>query len=187
MRVLLKLALAVLLLWIAGFVAFMLTLPDPAPLDEKTDGIVVLTGGPGRLARGVEVLREGSAERLLVSGVDPVVRPVDLATELEVDQRLFECCIDLGKRAADTAGNGAEIAAWARTRGYSSLRVVTAADHMPRALIELERRLENRVRILPDAVPVAGGIKSLLREYTKFSARRIAEAVATVEQGDSST
>ncbi|WP_255536265.1 YdcF family protein [Pacificimonas pallii] len=173
MRLLLKFLLGLALVWVAGFVWFMLTLPGPVPAETKTDGIVVLTGGPGRLAHGVDIIRSGGAQRLLVSGVDPVVRPVDLASELDVEEDLFACCIDLGKRAADTAGNGAEIAAWARQRGYTSLRVVTAADHMPRALLELDGRLDDGVEIVPDAVPVAGGAISLAREYTKFAVRRL--------------
>lgn len=177
MRLLLKFLLGLVLIWVGGFVWFMLTLPGPVAAETETDGIVVLTGGPGRLARGIEVMRAGSAERLLVSGVDPAVRPVDLASELEVDQRLFSCCIDLGKRAADTAGNGAEIAAWARQRGYTSLRVITAADHMSRALLELDGRLDRDIEVVADAVPVSGGVVSLAREYSKFALRRFLGAV----------
>jgi hypothetical protein len=37
---------------------FALTLPKPAG-DERTDAIVVLTGGPGRLERGFELMERG--------------------------------------------------------------------------------------------------------------------------------
>ena len=50
--------------WFAGFVWFSMTLPDPAPIAVKTDAVVVLTGGAGRLARGLEVLEAGSARNL---------------------------------------------------------------------------------------------------------------------------
>ena len=51
--------------------------------------------------------------------------------------RLYNCCVDLGFKAADTNGNAREIAAWAKTHSYNSLIVVTADYHMPRAMLEL--------------------------------------------------
>ena len=167
------------LAWLAGFGWFMLSLPEPVDEDVRTEGIVVLTGGPGRLAHGVDLLQRGAGERLLVSGVDPAVQPAELAAELDVDDRLFRCCIHLGKRASNTEGNGAEVAAWTRARGYSSLRIVTAADHMPRALQEIESRLPPSVRLVPDPVPSAGGVVSLAREFTKFAARQFQRAIGT--------
>ena len=174
LSLLVKFALGLALIWLAGFVWFMLTLGQSAADDLRTDAVVVLTGGPGRLARGIEVLRAGQAERLFVSGVDPSVRPAELAAELDVDPALFACCVDLGKRAANTVGNGAEIAAWARGRGYRSLRIVTASDHMRRALTEIESRVPAEIALVPDAVPTALGPVALAREYTKYAARRIA-------------
>ncbi len=49
--VLVRSAMLLALAWIAGFVWFVLSLPEPAPDDIRTEGIVVLTGGPGRIAR----------------------------------------------------------------------------------------------------------------------------------------
>ncbi len=61
------------LLWALGFALFAVSLPGPAG-DETTDGIVVLTGGPGRVQRGLKLLAAGRARRMLVSGVDRRVR-----------------------------------------------------------------------------------------------------------------
>ncbi|MGB3722527.1 MAG: YdcF family protein [Pacificimonas sp.] len=177
MKPLLKFIIGVFLIWVLGFVWFMLALPGPADEDVKTDGIVVLTGGPGRLARGVALIGEGRAARLLVSGVDPAVKPGELAEELDAEARLFDCCIDLGKRAADTAGNGTETAEWATARGYTSLRVITAADHMRRARLELDAQLPADMVVVEDAVPSSGGFVSLVREYGKFTARLLASWV----------
>src|SRR3546814_2931561 len=57
-----------LLAWVLGFAWFALLLPLPAA-PQKTDAIVVLTGGPGRIDRGLEMLEKGDAKRLLISGV----------------------------------------------------------------------------------------------------------------------
>ncbi|MGB7405915.1 MAG: YdcF family protein [Pacificimonas sp.] len=171
MRTLIRLGLFLMLLWGAGFVWFMLSLPGAASDTQATDGIVVLTGGPGRVARGIDLIEAGRAERLLISGVDPVVQPLELAAEVEAEPDLFDDRIDLGKRAANTIGNGSEVAAWARQNGYRSLRVITAADHMPRAQLELEAQLDDDVVMLPDAVDSPTGVVGLAREYTKFAAR----------------
>jgi uncharacterized SAM-binding protein YcdF (DUF218 family) len=52
--------------------------------------------------------------------------------------RAFNCCVDLGFRAANTQGNARETANWATYHHYRSLIVVTADYHMPRAMMELQ-------------------------------------------------
>ena len=63
----------VLLAWVLGFILFAVTLPRPAPAGQS-DAVVVLTGGEGRIGRGLKALHEGWAEKMLVAGVDPEVR-----------------------------------------------------------------------------------------------------------------
>ena len=139
-----RLALAVgagLLLWLGAFLRFAGDLPrqvaDPV---RATDGIVVFTGGATRLDVGLDLLAQGRARRLFISGVNPATtRSAMQAVAGRAEQ--FECCVDLGFAAADTVGNAIETAAWAEAAGYRSLRVVTASYHMPRSLVELRRRL----------------------------------------------
>ncbi len=58
-----------LLGWMLGFVWFAVFLPQP--LDgRRTDAIVVLTGGAGRIDRGIALLEDKAAKRMLISGVD---------------------------------------------------------------------------------------------------------------------
>src|SRR3546814_3347591 len=51
----------VLLCWLLGFAWFSLLLPLPFEPHRKTDGIVVLTGGAGRIGRGLDLLQAGAA------------------------------------------------------------------------------------------------------------------------------
>ncbi|WBX82479.1 YdcF family protein [Sphingosinicella microcystinivorans] len=171
--VLVRSAMLLALAWIAGFVWFVMSLPEPAPDDIRTEGIVVLTGGPGRIARGVDLLRAGKADRLLISGVDASVRPIELAIELNVPADVFECCIDLGKQAADTRGNGEEIAAWVRQYEYTSVRLVTSQFHVARATAEARARVGAGVTLVPDAVPARMSARVLALEYSKFLFRRL--------------
>ncbi|MEM8826316.1 MAG: YdcF family protein, partial [Pseudomonadota bacterium] len=122
MRALVRLVLALALIWTGGFVWFMLSLPGAADPALETDGIVVLTGGPGRVARGVALIEAGQADRLLISGVGMDVRPEELAVEVDAPAALFMTRVDLDRRAADTVGNATQIASWADRHDYASLR-----------------------------------------------------------------
>lgn len=164
------------LAWAIGFVLFAVLLPAPADA-EKTDAIVVLTGAPGRIPRGLAMLQAGRAERMLISGVDRSVRPAELALAQNAPVALFACCIDLGREAVDTRSNGAETAHWLAAHKYRSVRLVTSDWHMRRARFELERSLGPGIVIVADAVSGDASFANLLLEYHKFIARRVAVLV----------
>lgn len=164
------------LLYVLGYALFVVLLPTPAG-EERTDGIVVLTGGAGRLERGIDLVERGRAQRLLISGVNRTVRPVELAAEYDTDESLFECCIDLGRESVDTRSNGTETARWVRQRKFRSIRLVTTDWHMPRARFELARALDENVAVLPDAVDSDPSFGVLFAEYNKYLLRRAAVLV----------
>ena len=161
------------LVWACGFLVFAWTLPVPAG-PGAADAIVVPTGGRGRIARGLELLREGTAQRMLVTGVDPEVKPREFAVEYEVSQRLMDCCITLGFEAVDTRGNADETAAWVAEHEYRSLRLVTTDWHMSRASLELRRSLPDYVTITKDPVPSHFSFGTLFLEYNKLLATFVA-------------
>ena len=122
-----------LLLWLGGGIAYVERVESlPAPNDTRTDAIVVLTGGAARMGTALRLLHEEKAERLLVSGVAQTTTRASLLQAVlptmpdaaqaasnwqGIDlQLLFECCVDLGFEADDTAGNAAETASWAAAR-----------------------------------------------------------------------
>ena len=156
-------------LWAIGFVAFTVTLPGPAGLD-RTDAIVVPTGGQGRIARGLVVLRAGEASKLFVTGVDPDVTEGEFAAEYGVERETMECCVTLGHIAENTRGNAAETAEWMRVNHFTSLRLVTADWHMRRAAVELGSALPPEVEVVEDAVPTTPSLRILLLEYHKLIA-----------------
>jgi uncharacterized SAM-binding protein YcdF (DUF218 family) len=166
---LLRVLAALFSLWAIGFIVFAVTLPQPAGL-EKTDAIVVATGGQGRIDRGLVVLRAGAARQLLVTGVDPHVKESEFAAEYGVETRLMECCVTLGKAAENTKGNAAETAQWMAQRKFKSLRLVTADWHMRRTSVELAAALPPDVRVVEDAVARKPSLRTLLLEYHKLIA-----------------
>lgn len=150
-----------------GFGLFALTLPKPAG-NERTDAIVVLTGGTGRLERGFSLMQQRVAERMLISGVERSVRPQELAAHYRVDPALFDCCIVLGREAVDTRTNAEEVGAWVERRRIRSIRLVTNDLHMRRARNEIGRRLPEGVTVLDDAVPSHPDVRQIWYEYNKL-------------------
>lgn len=157
------------LAWVLGFAWFALLPPMPAP-PQKTDAIVVLTGGPGRIDRGLDLLEGKQAERLLISGVAREVKPRELAAEYHRPMALFDCCIALGFEAEDTRSNATEVVNWVSRRKYRSVRLVTTDWHMRRAEYELRRAIDKNVTIIPDAVRSQPNFVTLFREYHKYLA-----------------
>jgi uncharacterized SAM-binding protein YcdF (DUF218 family) len=160
--------------WAIGFLWFVLALPGPAPGDARSDAVIVPTGGAGRIARGLEVLDAGLADRMLVSGVDPEVKAGEFAAEFDVAPERMDCCVTLGFAAVDTRTNASETAKWVAQNGIGSLRLVTSDWHMRRAAGELDRTLPRNVSVIRDAVPTEGNFTVLLLEYNKLLASRAA-------------
>lgn len=158
------------LIWILGFAWFAFLLPQPADL-TKTDAVVVLTGGPNRIDRGLQILNAGQAKRMLISGVDRDVRPPELAAQYPGQQKLFACCVDLGFHAVDTYSNGIETSLWVKKHNVKSIRLVTHDWHMRRARLELDHALPPGIRIINDAVMTRPTLASLFKEYNKYWVR----------------
>ncbi len=134
-------AFAVIGVWGIGLIKFDGVIPKS--LDDghaQTEAIVVLTGGSGRLDAGLDLLMKNPNSRLFVSGVykgNEVrhllklsnLRPVDLGSRIAIGN------------AVNTRENAAETAVWVESRQINSLRLVTAAYHMPRSLSEFRHKL----------------------------------------------
>ncbi|RVT44043.1 YdcF family protein [Sphingobium algorifonticola] len=161
-----------LVAWILGFAWFGAFLPQP--LDGRaTDAIVVLTGGAGRIDRGLALLKDGAAKRMLISGVDRSVRPVELAVRYKAPTQLFDCCVTLGREAIDTRSNALETARWLDRRDFHTVRLITTDWHMRRAALELRQALPPDVTLVYDAVPARPSLTMLFKEYNKYLLRRI--------------
>ncbi|WP_181008510.1 YdcF family protein [Sphingomonas montanisoli] len=163
-------------LWMAGFLIFALFLPQPAPDEVVTDGIVVMTGASGRIERGIKLLEARRARRLLVSGVDRRVKPHEFAKQFKAPVRLMDCCIDLGQESVDTRSNATEASDWVKANRYRSIRLITSDWHMTRGRFDLSDAIDG-VTIVPDAVPSEPGLVLLVREYDKYLLRRVAALV----------
>lgn len=173
-----KLPIYLVIAWLLGFGFFLLNLPPTPTLESmnRSDAIVVLTGGAGRLDAGLKLLEAKIAERMLISGVHPDVEPHELSALTGTEEALFACCIDLDRTSPNTAGNAAETATWADDQKYQSLILVTADYHIPRSLI-LFRRAMPRVSVTPFPVKGEWPLAMLAQEYSKYLVTVVGEAL----------
>jgi uncharacterized SAM-binding protein YcdF (DUF218 family) len=162
-----------LLGYLLGFVFYAVALGQPVKADVRTDAIIVITGGSGRIEQAMEVLADGKAKRMLVAGTDPLVTKPDLIDRLGGRERLVRCCVDLGSESVDTRSNAEEAKRWLDRRGYGSVRLITSDWHMRRAGYEFNRVLGNDHEIVRDAVKTEPGFRILFAEYNKYVLRRL--------------
>lgn len=143
---------------------------------QKADGIVVLTGGPQRIAEGAELLAKGLGQRMLITGVNTATTrsQIGIANPSVATQH---CCIDLDYKALNTIGNAVETRRWVEVNGFRSLIVVTSTYHLPRTLLELGHALPEVTLIpFPAATDLETGnsgrswpaTKLLANEYVKY-------------------
>ncbi len=162
----------------AGFAWFAAQAGQPGLPPPASDGIVVLTGGAGRVELALRLLAERRATRLLVSGTGrgelaDIIAAANLAAN--VFAQVSPGQVTLGRGARSTRGNARETADWVAAHGMGSLIVVTSGYHMRRALWELRRTLPATVVLHPaplvphlpdgqDQVP----LRLLAAEYAKW-------------------
>jgi uncharacterized SAM-binding protein YcdF (DUF218 family) len=165
---------------VTDFAYFVSTLQSETPsATVKADGIIALTGGSDRISEAFDLLTEGRAKRLLITGVNRATSPEALSGHSAGGAEIVDCCVDIDRNALNTVGNALETARWVRDRQFKSIIVVTSNYHMPRSLMELHRVLPDTTLI---AYPVISpnlkldawwtdptSIRLLISEYVKYA------------------
>jgi uncharacterized SAM-binding protein YcdF (DUF218 family) len=118
----------------------------------------------------LQLLEEGRADRLLISGVGRAATFAELAHRAGVAVALAPR-VTLGRAALSTRGNAAETAEWAEAHAIGSLIVVTSFYHMPRAMAEMSRTLPDVALYAMPVLPHGGApVRLLVSEYAKYLA-----------------
>src|SRR5580692_7608735 len=73
--------------------------------DHKADCAVVLTGGPGRVREGFDLLAQGQVRKLIISGVHPKATLREIFPQWPFYGNLREEDVVLERRSATTYGN----------------------------------------------------------------------------------
>jgi uncharacterized SAM-binding protein YcdF (DUF218 family) len=165
-------------LWGTGWIAYATAIPTVvSDTTTQTDAIVVLTGGRGRVEAGVDLLQRGMAGQLFVSGAGGRTQPGDLLPDTRPLTSAVIAAITLGREAEDTPGNALETSAWVQRENIASIRLVTAAYHMRRSLLELQTAMPDTTIIAHPVFPSSvksdwwrwpGTASLIASEYTKF-------------------
>ncbi len=176
---------AVFLAWQASlFHEFLASLDRPPAPVERADAIVSLAGGSGRLDRGLELLLEGRADVLLLSGTGRGAAIEDIFPNRDLSE-LGSRVILLESRSTSTYENAIE--AWAVLTSRGNVREVvllTSNYHMLRSEYVFRKVFPPDVKI--HAHPVASenvapgrwwkdgrARKLVLNEYGKYVWYRI--------------
>jgi uncharacterized SAM-binding protein YcdF (DUF218 family) len=167
--VILLLALAIL------FVDFAYKTFSLKQREIKTDAIVVLTGGRGRVEEGLRLYREHKALWLFFIGVDPAVQKGDLLKSGDKEK-------DEGVVMEKVSRNTLENAFYARDlivkKDIHSIRLITSRYHMKRATLIFRNLLPKDIAIYPYPVDTknlkekwwndGGSFRLLFSEFYKY-------------------
>ncbi|HCR85949.1 MAG TPA: hypothetical protein DIV86_04655 [Alphaproteobacteria bacterium] len=153
---------------------------------ERTDAIIVLTGGSERMRHALYMLDKGAADKLFISGVNKEVKKHEIFALHKYSAKKFfklQNKVFLGYSASDTIENAEEIKNWVRKNKINSFRLVTSNYHIKRAQIEISHLLPD-VKIIPHQVlPInvrfdkwwefENSRRLIVTEYNKYLLARI--------------
>jgi len=134
---------AVVLLWM-----------PPKNNNQTYDAIIVLTGAQGRIEKGFELILDGQAPVMLISGVldqVPYGKIIENNSEnlskTDKETLLNHCCIELDYVADSTETNATETTKWINSNGIKNIVLVTSYNHMPRAYLQFHFALDSDIKI----------------------------------------
>ena len=126
--------------WLGGFICFNNRINAfQTDISQKTDAIIVLTGGKNRISEAVKLLNDGLGEKLLISGVAQKTSLQDLSKRNDI-VILTQREITLDKRSTNTIENAIEAVEWARKNNIKSIRLVTSNYHILRSELEFQAK-----------------------------------------------
>ncbi|MEE8295119.1 MAG: YdcF family protein [Sphingomonadales bacterium] len=155
------------LAWSFLFAGFVIDLRNQTPSSEAADGLVVLTGGQGRIDGGFKLLSEGQGKRLLLSGINQDLDFETIMRDIGQDQDLKDCCVDAESNSTDTRSNAIEAISWAKKNGYKSLILITSDFHMPRSQIIFDE-YSTGILIIPHPVKSEISPLGMALEFNKY-------------------
>lgn len=160
----------IVLAWLSGLVIYSLRNSRLPPVPDQVDSIVVLTGGPGRIEKGLEFFAAGKSKYFFISGAHPDVLVKEIAALWKGKEPLPSCCIILGHKATTTTENAEETEEWTKNNEIKSILLVTSDYHMARARMELTHAMPNvQIWYYPVSayLPHQSRAKLFFKEYNK--------------------
>ena len=154
------------------FVDFVYKTFSLAQREVRTDAVVVLAGGRGRIEEGVKLYQGGQGHLLFLIGVDPLVKKRELYQGAGADNVFLE---KVSRNTLENAIYARDLIAQHRV---SSITLITSRYHMKRATLLFRNALAKDVAIYPHPVDSSnlkedwwihgGSFKLLFSEFYKY-------------------
>jgi uncharacterized SAM-binding protein YcdF (DUF218 family) len=117
--------------------------------DLAADCAVVLTGGPGRVKEGLDLLVRKQVQRVIVAGVNPQVTLRDLFPQLVLYPQVNEEEIVLERRSETTYGNAQQSLPLVEALQCRNILLVTSYLHMRRAKQTFLAAFPEEIQVIP--------------------------------------
>lgn len=124
--------------------------------DHYGDCAVVLTGGPGRVREGIDLLVRGQVKKLIISGVHPQSSLYEIFPEWPFYFSLNPEDVVLERQSATTYGNAVQSFVLAEALNCYNLVLVTSQPHMYRSYRSFRNAFPPEYRIIKHAIPQGG-------------------------------
>jgi uncharacterized SAM-binding protein YcdF (DUF218 family) len=154
------------------FVDFVYKTYSVAQREVRTDAIVVLAGGRGRVEEGIRLFKEGQGKQLFLIGVDPLVKKGELYKGKRADDVFLE------KVSRNTLENAIYARDLITQNKVTSITLITSRYHMKRSTLIFRNALAKDVAIYPHPVDSSnlkedwwihrGSFKLLFSEFYKY-------------------
>ena len=118
---------------------------------KYNSAIIVLTGGKGRIEKGIDLYKNGHGSFLFISGV---FHESELEIKQQIEKRVFNhnCCIVYDKNATSTLENAFEVKNWlAVNPEIENLILVSSYYHLPRSFIIFNNTIREKKIFLSPA------------------------------------
>ncbi len=119
--------------------------------DHKADCAVVLTGGPGRVREGFDLLAQGQVRKLIISGVHPSATLRDIFPHWPFYRLRVEDVV-LERRSATTFGNAQQSLPLVEALRCRSVVLITSHLHMRRAYRTFKALFPEEIRLSTRAI-----------------------------------
>ncbi len=133
------------------FLDFVDGMGEYGSFEEPVDVIVVLTGGAGRIEKGLELMRKGTGKILILSGVNEASDMDAIFFNQPLTDREKKTIL-LEKISRSTYENAVEVGKLMEGLGMDSMMLITSTYHMKRAMYIFRDVIPDYIRIEPCSV-----------------------------------
>ena len=123
-----------------GFIDFYKKIKNYKTYDKlNIQAIAVLTGGKGRIDKGLNLFKKIPNSFLLISGVDKNIKSNEIIPEeLLKNKKVF-----IDRKSQTTLDNAEQIIKWAKNNNIANVSIITSDYHMPRSMLILLKKSKN--------------------------------------------